>query len=224
MIQSCPLLRFPLPSTPARPHTPALPRAQLGRHPFTPLIPTFRAPNSSNLQLPRVATLLALSHSPEPGVGHPSAKGRAGGQLERRPWGGVRTHQPEVRRSRGPGPGRGAVGCSAKAAAPEAGAGRGPRGGHSLARTPGPAPRGEAGGQGFCPQPPQEGERGLRGVGAPETPQERRLPRRALKAPQPSSDQPRPLSAPLLGLDAPARLLRPRRPRAPPRAPRWRPA
>lgn len=140
-----------------------------------------------------------------------------------RPWGGVRTHQPEVRRSCGPGPGRGAVGCSAKAAAPEAGAGRGPRGGHSLARTAGPAPRGRGRRPGLLSLTAREGEPGLGGVGGPETPNEPKTPGPAFKALQPRSEHPQPVSA-AAGSRCPTGTAAPARPRAPPRvwASRWR--
>lgn len=140
-----------------------------------------------------------------------------------RPWGGVRTHQPEVRRSCGPGPGRGAVGCSAKAAAPEAGAGRGPRGGHSLARTAGPAPRGRGRRPGLLSLTAREGEPGLGGVGGPGTPNEPKTPGPAFKALQPRSEHPQPVSA-AAGSRCPTGTAAPARPRAPPRvwASRWR--
>lgn len=119
----------------------------------------------------------------------------------------MRTHQPEVRRSCGPGPGRGAVGCSAKAAAPEAGVGRGPRGGHSLALTPGPAPRGRGRRPGLLSLTAPGGGDWDSEVSAV---QKLLTIRRCL--PRPS--RPRSGLRPAAGLEALPRLLRPRRPRA----------
>lgn len=130
----------PLPSTPVQPHALARPREQLWGHRSPPLIPAFKAQNSSNLQPPQVATLPTLSHSPKPGSATRSARGLAGGGMGRRPCGGVRTHQPKVQRSRCPRPGRGAVGYTARPRL----RGRGSRGDRSFARTPNPAPRGGA--------------------------------------------------------------------------------
>lgn len=61
--------------------------------------------------------------------------------------------------------------------------GRGPRGGHSLARTPGPAPRGRGRRPGLLSLTPEEGEQGLGGVGGPEPPNKPKKPQSGLQGP-----------------------------------------
>lgn len=81
-------------SRPALPSslTPAQPQDQLRRHSFSPLIPAFKALNSSNLQPQQVATLPALSHSPAPGPAVLSSRARAGGGIRPETLGGA--HSP----------------------------------------------------------------------------------------------------------------------------------
>lgn len=208
----------PLPSTPARPHAPALPKAQIGRHPFTPLIPVFRAPNSSNLQLPRVATLLALSHSPEPGSATRALRDRLEASWSRGPGVGCALTSPRFGAREAPGLGEGRLGALRRPRLRRRGRGGAP-GWPFIGSYAWPRPQGERPEAGTCvPNRPGRGSRDS------EVSAIRKLLTNTRRPARPSRPHDRVSAAlsrspPLLGLDAPPRLLRQRRPTCSPADP-----